>query len=149
MFKYRDGRPLGRDLADFAWGALRGDEMLWGGLEGIIPVPLHRRRLWRRGFNQAAVLARCLAERSGVPLLEKHLLRRKDIPPQTSLASAQRLRNVAGAFAVRRPGDLDGRSLLLVDDVFTTGSTVGECCRVLRRAGADEVRALTLARAQG
>lgn len=149
VFKYRGGEVLGRDLARFAWEALREDIDLWRGVEGVIPVPLHRRRRRERGFNQAAVLARHLAARAGAPFLGGLLAREKDIPPQAGLDSARRRRNVSGAFKVRRPGELLGRRCLLVDDVYTTGSTVAECCRVLLRAGAGDVRVLTLARAQG
>ncbi|MBN2198884.1 MAG: ComF family protein [Candidatus Aminicenantes bacterium] len=148
IFKYRGGEVLGRDLARFAWEALREDAALWEGVDGVLAVPLHRRRLRERGFNQAAVLARRLAKRAGIPYRDGLLVRRKNIAPQAGLNSFRRRRNVSGAFAVRRWGEVLGCSLLLVDDVYTTGSTVAECCRVLLRAGAGDVRVLTLARAQ-
>lgn len=148
LFKYGDGEALGRELALFTWEALREDELLWRGAESIVPVPLHRRRRRKRGFNQAAVLARRLSDRAGVPVLEGLLERIKDVPPQAGMKSAERRRNVVGAFRVRRPKEAAGGSFLLVDDVYTTGSTMGECCRALLRAGARDVRALTLARVQ-
>jgi len=148
LFKYERLEPLGCDLARFAWAALSFESKLWGGVEAIIPVPLHRRRLIRRGFNQAAVLARELEKLAGLRSSNVRLMRLKDIPPQIGLAGGARRRNVKGAFGLRRAKNLAGRTFLLVDDVYTTGSTVSECCRVLKRGGAAEVRVLTLARAQ-
>lgn len=148
LFKYRDGEALGRDLARFAWEALGGDEDLWRGAETVIPVPLHPRRKRRRGFNQAAVLARRLAAEAGKPFQDGLLARRMDIPSQAGLNAATRRRNVAGAFRVRRPKMAAGGAFLLVDDVYTTGSTAAECCRALLRAGARDVKVLTLARVQ-
>ena len=135
-------------MARFAWGALAPEEKLWEGVEIVLPVPLHRRRLRSRGFNQAATLARELGRLSGLPAPSGRLVRLKDIPPQTGLAGGARRKNVAGAFGLRRPKNLAGRVVLLVDDVYTTGSTAAECCRVLKRGKAADVRVLTLARAQ-
>jgi len=139
---------LGRDLARFAWAALSFETKLWEGVEAIVPVPIHRRRLKSRGFNQAAVLARELGKWAGLPAANVRLMRLRDIPAQTGLTGGARRRNVRGAFGLRRSANVAGRIFLLVDDVYTTGSTVAECCRVLKREGAAEVRVLTLARAQ-
>lgn len=113
----------------------------------IVPVPLHPDRLRQRGFNQALLLARCFfpanrAVRAG--LLERH----RPTPPQTGLSGKVRRRNLQGAFRVPAPAEVAGKSVLLVDDVFTTGTTANECARVLRRAGAAAVQALTLARVE-
>lgn len=115
----------------------------------IVPVPLHRWRLLRRRFNQAALLANALARRTGLPVLPTALTRTRATPSQGVMVSARaRRRNVLGAFAVspRARPHLEGRHVLLVDDVMTTGATLEACTRVLRRAGAAEVSALTLAR---
>jgi len=146
LMKYRGFRVLGKDLARFALEALDGEESLWQGVEAVIPVPLHRRRKARRGFNQAEVIGRELCRAKGLTLLKGNLRRVRNIPAQTTLDAGARRRNVAAAFAVERPAALKGRCVLLVDDVYTTGATVRECCRTLRRAGVREVRALTLAR---
>jgi len=146
LLKYRGYRVLGRDLARFALEALGQDEDLWWGLDAIIPVPLHPKRKQERGFNQAEVIARELGRAKGLPVLSRTLRRVRNIPAQTSLEADARRRNVSGAFAVRRPAALKGLAVLLVDDVYTTGSTVKECCRTLRRAGVRSVRVLTLAR---
>ncbi|MDX2171374.1 MAG: ComF family protein [Deltaproteobacteria bacterium] len=113
----------------------------------IVPVPLHRRRLRWRGFNQSALLARSLAAHTQRAVELRALMRVRATPPQVGLGERDRRRNVARAFAVREPEHLRGRSVLLVDDVMTTGATVNECARVLRRAGATRVEVVVLARA--
>ncbi|HLI11040.1 MAG TPA: ComF family protein [Alphaproteobacteria bacterium] len=114
----------------------------------IAPVPLHWTRLFRRRYNQAALLALALGRESGVPVLPDLLLRRRRTPSQGKLSATERRRNMRGAFALNaRYGEqMKGRRVLLVDDVFTTGATVGACSRVLLRAGASAVDVLTLAR---
>ncbi len=114
--------------------------------EWIVPVPLHLKRLRQRGFNQAVLLAEILypndKERIQVDLLQ----RVRDTDPQTGLDGTARRKNLRHAFTVSGAGKLQGRSVLLVDDVLTTGSTVSECSRVLLHAGAKAVKVLTLAR---
>jgi ComF family protein len=112
----------------------------------LVPVPLHPRRLRARGFNQSEVLARALALQSARRLVTGALVRRADTPPQTGLSAAARRANLKDAFVVRRRAPLVGRTVVLVDDVLTTGSTARACARALRAAGADEVRLLTAAR---
>jgi len=113
----------------------------------LVPVPLHLRRLRWRGFNQALLLTRPLAQRCGARLDPFVLARTRPTSPQVGLDEAARRRNIAGAFAVRDPAVVRRRSVLLIDDVYTTGATVEECARVLRRAGASRVDVLVLARA--
>lgn len=113
----------------------------------LVPVPLHRWRLWRRGFNQAALLARALAARGGGELAVDALIRAKPTPPSMGMGRAARARNVRGAFRVRDRAQIAGRTVVLVDDVLTTGATADACARVLRRAGARAVHVLTFARA--
>ena len=112
----------------------------------VLPVPLPFWRGRRRGFNQAELLARPIAGALGIPLAPR-LLRRRARPPQTAVSPSARRRNVRTAFRVRRlPEGLAGRPLLVVDDVFTTGSTVEAAVRALARAGAGPVDVLTVAR---
>jgi ComF family protein len=114
-----------------------------------IPVPLHRRRLAARGFNQAALLARAAVRGTGIGVHFDLLRRVRDTPSQAGLDHEQRRRNLAGAFVVpaARRRQLSGRDLLLVDDVMTTGATAAACAQALLEAGARRVHVLTLARA--
>jgi len=115
----------------------------------VVPVPLHRWRLFQRRYNQAALLAHAVGGGlAGRPVAADLLVRRRRTPSQGGLGRQGRRRNVAGAFALK-PGQADrlrGRRILLIDDVHTTGATLLECARALRRAGAAAVDALTLAR---
>jgi ComF family protein len=116
-------------------------------VDAILPVPLHRLRLAERGFNQAVDLARPLARVRGVPLLYNALDRVRHTAPQFGLSVPQRRENIRGAFQVPRPHRVKGRRILLVDDIITTGATVAECAKVLKKAGAAQVAVLALARA--
>lgn len=112
----------------------------------IVPVPAHRWRLWRRGFNQAALLAQQMARQGGHGLAIDALERVKPTPLTKGLTRRQRQKNVAGAFRVARPDTVRGRHVVLVDDVMTTGATVSACAVKLKRAGARHVEVLTFAR---
>jgi len=111
----------------------------------LVPVPLHPLRRRERGFNQAEELARRLGRRYGLPVW-KVLERRKATKTQASLRRSERLRNQRAAFALKRGFDVRGRRLLVIDDVFTTGSTINACAQVLHKAGAERIDALTVAR---
>jgi ComF family protein len=113
-------------------------------LDCVVPVPLHWRRRWERGFNQAELLARGIARKWHIPLV-RVLRRMRHTPTQTSLSNTARRKNVAAAFACRRA--VVGRRILLVDDVLTTGATAAACAAALRRSGAARVVLLTAARA--
>ena len=112
----------------------------------IIPVPLHPRRLRERGFNQALLMARAFFPHLRHKIKPELLIRHKWTEPQTSLSGANRRRNLKGSFMVADPTQLINKSILLVDDVFTTGSTANECARILKKNGAHTVHVLTLAR---
>ncbi len=114
----------------------------------LVPVPLHRWRLWRRGFNQAALLAREIGKLKGARLEVDALLRRKQTPILGGLTRTARARALSGAIAVnpRRAASLKGARVVLVDDVLTSGATSGACVRVLKRAGAEKVVVACFAR---
>jgi ComF family protein len=112
----------------------------------LVPVPLHRSRIWRRGFNQSALVARELSRRLKVET-EPMLLRRvRRTPPLKGMSPIQRRKTVSGAFRVRDKAAVAGKTIVLVDDVLTTGSTAEACARVLRRAGAARIELVTWAR---
>ena len=128
------------------WLAEAGRDLL-PGADVIVPVPLSRLRLLLRHFNQAAVLAGELSRQSGVRMDPLVLRRTRSTPSQVGMTRDQRRRNVAGAFAVppQRRAAIEGRNVLLVDDVITTGATAEACARTLKRAGAARVDVLALA----
>jgi ComF family protein len=115
-------------------------------IETILPVPLHPKRLREREFNQAALLAKGLRRYTGARLDLLTLHRERWTPPQVELSGPERVKNVRKAFRVVRPERIAGQALLLVDDVYTTGATLEECAKALKKAGAKTVYALTLAR---
>ena len=143
-FKYEGRRPLAKPLAD-----LLADRLAVDGPAGelVAWVPLHPRRLRERGYNQSELLAGELARRFGLPSGPGRLLRTRDTLAQVGLDRRRRLLNVAGAFTWQGQ-DLGRRSVILVDDVATTGATLEACAQALRAAGAGVVTGLTVARVQ-
>lgn len=137
-----DGAP-----AYGAWLARAGAELL-AEADAIVPVPLHWTRLFARRYNQAALLAMALGKHAGLPVVPDLLIRRRRTPSQGRMSATGRARNVAGAFGLnpRRREFLQGRRILLIDDVLTTGATAESCARALLRGGAAAVDVLTLAR---
>ncbi len=141
LFKYDRVRPLETHFGKLMAIALPREERF----DLIVPMPLHWRRRWERGYNQAALLAREISKRWNAPV--KNLVRRRRATkPQAGLTNAKRRANVAGAFRMKPGIRLDGMRVLLVDDVLTTGATASACARVLKRAGARQVTLLTVAR---
>lgn len=143
-FKFHQQLACGRLLGELMLEAV-GDSGLLDGVDAIVPLPLHRRRLAERGYNQALELARLLARHSGLPLLPDLLHRQRPTQAQSGLDARARRRNVRGAFSAN--ADAKGRSLLLVDDVMTTGASLREAASVLKAAGAAELRLALVARA--
>lgn len=114
----------------------------------LVPVPLHRWRIWQRGFNQAALIARAIARQTGQPLALDVLARTRATPMLRGLGAVERARTLAGAFSVAQAAraQIRGRNILLIDDVHTSGATANGCARVLKRAGAARVEMLCWAR---
>ena len=121
---------------------LKKDENLWTGIDLIVPVPLHKKRRRERGFNQAEEISRVIGKRAESRSRPTPLKKIRHTPPQTSLERHERAENVRGAYIVGRKSTVEGKIMLLVDDVFTTGSTLGECARVLREEGRPKSGAL-------
>lgn len=149
LFKYRFAEDLHEPLGNLIVKSLQRTEIPIPDL--VIPIPLHPRRLRWRGFNQASLLAKFVAENllplSTIPLNENALIRRRFTKPQMEITQrARRQQNVAGAFQVRCREPIQNKVILLIDDVSTTGSTIFECAEVLKTAGAKEIYAAVVAK---
>jgi ComF family protein len=116
-----------------------------GSIDAIIPVPLSHSGLLSRGFNQTLLLADRLARQKKIPLIMDCLMKTRETPPQVGLSAEERMKNMKKAFTCVTP--LNGKRILLIDDVMTTGATVNECAKELKKAGAASVSVLALARA--
>ena len=145
LFKYSRIQTLSAPLGRLLARALPREQTF----DVIVPMPLHWRKRWQRGFNQSELLAREIGRRTQTPV--RNCLRRvRSTASQAGLTSAKRRKNVSGAFQTTRRAKhrkaLDGLSVLLIDDVMTTGATAASCARALKRGGARQVTLLTLAR---
>jgi len=125
---------------------VRAAQDVWGQADLLVPVPLHRWRLLKRRYNQAALLARAMGKHVACPVAVDALVRVRATGSQGHQGRKERHANVAGAFAMRKGADVKGRRIVLVDDVLTSGATVNECARTLLEAGAAAVHVVTLAR---
>jgi ComF family protein len=151
LLKYERVRPAANVLGRMLSEVITNLKPRFGGSPlVVVPVPLHARKLRQRGFNQAELILRAAMKFNPAPgqlIVNGGILeRRRETQSQIGLTRHQRRENLRGAFAVAKPGEIQDREILLVDDVFTTGTTVSECARVLRRAGATRVWVATVAR---
>ena len=144
-FKYGGHYHLRRVLVEFLLDAMQDSRLQAAPVDCLVPVPLHPTRLRERGFNQAEALAEAVSKRACVPVL-KCIERRLYTKTQTRFDRTERMQNLRNAFALRENSNVCGKHLVLLDDVLTTGSTLHECAVVLRTAGAESVRAVTVAR---
>jgi competence protein ComFC len=113
---------------------------------GLIPVPLDKKKLKARGYNQSEELAKELSKVLKIPVISENLIKIKNTKPQMELSKEERERNLLGVFQIKNPAELAGKKIFLVDDVYTTGSTMEECAKVLRKAGVKQVWGMTIAR---
>ncbi|MGE4094811.1 MAG: double zinc ribbon domain-containing protein [Candidatus Binatia bacterium] len=146
QFKYQRNLSVGQSLARLAapYFPLRGEPY-----DLIVPVPLHLSRLRWRGFNQSLLLAHAIGQGYNIPVDPFSLIRTRSTLPQTQLKAKERQGNVHDAFAIATPRYIEGKRVLLVDDVYTSGATVTECTKTLLSAGSQVVDVFTLARAVG
>lgn len=143
-YKYKGKSYIGRKLGDILYDRMSLEA---ADFDLVVPVPMYRKKQNQRGYNQAAVMARRFAQRRQKPCAAELLQRTRKTPPMKGLGAFERHENLKGAIAVSRdnPYSLEGRRILLIDDIYTTGSTLDECSRVLREAGASRVYVLTFA----
>jgi len=144
-FKFNNGRRLGKLFAEMALKSMVSQADFLN-VDWITFVPLTRRKEAKRGYNQAQIFAHEVAGMTDKSLF-RVLVKKRETQDQNTLDLKDRADNVRGAFALRSGVDVSGKAILLADDVFTTGHTVNECCRVLLAAGARKVNVLTIARA--
>ncbi len=143
-FKFSGALHTGKGLGEILVGAFHRN-FAPEEFDVILPVPLYPTRLAARGFNQVVVLAERLSPATGIPLDRTSFKKIRDTPPQVGLPRTERVKNLRGSFRVSRPDRIRERSVLLIDDVATTGSTVAEAAKTIARAGASRVTALVLA----
>jgi ComF family protein len=143
--KYERKSRMARFLSDLMVSSI-GEFMEEAKAEVLLPVPIHRKKLREREFNQASLLAKGIGKVYNIPVVEGCLVRDRETPPQSQLDREGRRSNVRGAFKVADAKKVSGKSVMLVDDIYTTGATANECCRVLIEAGVRSVYVLTLAR---
>lgn len=144
-FKYQKKLFLKKLFAQILYNFTKG-YIDYKRIDGIVPVPMHKHSMIKRGFNHASCLSQGLSALLGLPCHEDYLLKIKKTAQQANLNRQQRLKNIKDAFFAKKGIGLTGKSLLLVDDVFTTGATANECSRALCSAGAKGVYVLSLAR---
>jgi len=134
LLKYQGKSVMAEPLADLMVQAMP----MFFGMEDydcIVPVPLHKKRRRKRGYNQVELIGEVLSSRTGIPMKTHCLIKTVNTPPQVGLSYQERQRNVRGYFDVVNPADLSGKRILLIDDVLTTGATVTESARMLMRKG--------------
>ncbi len=143
-FKFHDRTDLSSLLAKMMYVA--GKDIFAAGIDVIVPVPLHYTRFWKRRYNQSALLAKELARLTGIQVAYDAVIKTKRTKPQAELSGAERLKNVKGAFCAKHPKALQGKRVLLIDDVLTTGTTLKECALAIRQAHPKSIDSLTIAR---
>lgn len=143
-FKFMDKTEYAGVFAK--WLKIAGHDIFAAGADVLIPVPLHYLRMVKRRYNQSALLAAELSKVTGLQTDFVSLVKFKSTKPQVSFSGAARVKNIKGVFRVKYPEKIAGRRVVLIDDVMTTGSTLRECAKVLKAAGAASVDALTIAR---
>ncbi|MBI4681648.1 MAG: ComF family protein [Nitrospirae bacterium] len=139
LLKYHNVKRLSKPLSDIM---LRIKMPL---ADIILPVPLYNNRLRQREYNQSALIAKYIANSAGLTLALDSLIKIRDTKPQVGLSSGERRKNMNNAFAIKSRELIEGKSILLIDDVSTTGATVRECSNVLKKAGAGDIHVITLA----
>jgi len=146
LFKYYGEKKLAKPLGKLMVDSLVKNDEFKRKIDLIIPVPLHRNDLKKRGFNQSVLLGKVTGDYLSIPVRENVLVKKKLTPFQVNLSKKERKINILRAFSVEKPEEIKGKNILILDDVFTTGATVEECTKELMKARAKNIFVLTLAR---
>lgn len=142
LLKFRLKKKMARDLS-----FIMANHNPFVDFDIIVPVPLHKKRMAERGFNQSSEIAADISRIYGKPVIDELLIRARDTKHQFELSPRERAWNIKGAFTVKDPLKVYGKRILIIDDIYTTGATVDECRRCLLSAGAGSVHSLVLSRA--
>ena len=148
IFKYERKRGVIRGIKKIMEIYFSQNHFPFSRLHLVVPIPLYRKKLKERGFNQAELLARIIAEYFNIKLSKNNLKKIKPTKSQTKLSASERIKNMKGAFIVKSKEEFCGKNILLVDDIYTTGATVKEAAKILKRVNTKEIYAFTLARAK-
>lgn len=143
QLKYHQKRHLAHPIGQMMADRLRKLDV--GEIHMIVPVPLHRKKERERGFNQSEIIAKYMADALGIPMEKKNILRVKETETQNQLNREERRENLRDAFQVVDHKKFAGKKILIVDDIYTTGSTMDACCREIRKAGPEEIYFITFA----
>jgi len=146
LFKYYGEKKLAKPLGKLMVDYLLKNAEFKKKVDLIIPVPLHKNDLIKRGFNQSVLLGKVIGDYFSIPVRERILIKKKLTPFQVNLPKKERGKNILRAFSVERPEEIKGKNILILDDVFTTGSTVEECAKELMKARTNNIFVITLAR---
>ncbi len=145
LIKFKKMKVFAKILTRIAYEHLKDNNPIYD-CDLIIPVPISKKRKAERGFNQSEEIARELSRLLRKRVLKNVLIKKFDTIPQSLLSLKERRKNILGSFGVKNEELIKGKRILLVDDIYTSGSTVSECCKVLYRSGAGEVKVFTIAR---
>ncbi len=141
-FKYGKGVYVGNKLGEIMSNYFFDNYIK--NIDLIIPIPLHKSKQRARGFNQALILSKHISKKTGIPLSEKGLIRIKNTRPQSKLSISQRQKNLKDAFQINKTLNIQNKNILLIDDIFTSGSTINNCTKILHENGAKDVFSFTL-----
>lgn len=150
LFKYKGKVSLANHFSELIRKQIKKDDFknnLFEGVNYILAVPLHKKKLRKREYNQSLILANIISKYTGIKLLKNCLIRVRTTLPQSQLPREQRFNNVKGVFDVVNKELIKNKIVILIDDVFTTGATINECSKILLKSGAKKARVLTLSRA--
>ena len=146
-FKYKNKRYYGEIFAEELFDRFSGLIRYWN-IDTIIPIPIHKKRLKKRGYNQAKIIAKRLGELSGIPVVADKIIRKKNTKPQKELNDIERIKNIKDAFEVQ-DDFVPSKAVLVIDDIYTTGNTIRQFAQILKDAGVEKVFFFTISIGQG
>jgi ComF family protein len=145
LFKYKNKKCLYKPLAQTMVEFIKDYNLPIDNIDIVTPIPLYHTRLWEREYNQAELLARQISSSFGLNLSVGNLIRLRNTKPQSALNTKKRLNNLKGAFGVKSPEQFKEKTILIIDDLLTTGTTISEAALTLKQGGAKDIFVLTLA----